>query len=245
MTVPRRVAVIQSSARVMADGRAQCAFPSRAIATRRTVCRTDAAARLQSLVEDAARATAAGDRSAAPWRSRSRRQRSASGHPSLLRIRAEALRDAGRIGEAGSAAQSRAQSRARRSGHDLDIGRLLVAEQRIDEAVAAYQAAIALRPDLLDAWNALGCSARRRRAIACPREPRSHGPLSFLLQDPGSSRQSCIHGCPCGLSRVGAGTRERGIATAAGITRWPRWRSSGPTWTNSSSSQRASVSSRC
>ena len=148
----------------------------------------DAAARLQSLVEDAARATAAGDRSAAlVIAEQAAKER--LGHPSLLRIRAEALRDAGRIGEAGVLLNRALNLAPDDPDTIMDIGRLLVAEQRIDEAVAAYQAVIALRPEMLDAWNALGAAhagagqfmpARAAFARASELSPEDPGPRANL-----------------------------------------------------------------
>lgn len=118
---------------------------------------TDAAARLQSLVQDAMRAKAAGDVAAAVAIAEQAAQERL-GHPALLRIRAEALLDAGRIEEAGKLLNRALTLAPRDAATILSIGRLLIAEDRTEEAIQAFQAATDAQPDLVDAWNALGAA---------------------------------------------------------------------------------------
>jgi tetratricopeptide (TPR) repeat protein len=80
-------------------------------------------------------------------------------HPLLLRLQAEALALAGRYREAGQLL-NRALALAPNDGLTMmDIGRVLVAENRIEEAIRALEAAVTARADIVAAWIELG-SAR-------------------------------------------------------------------------------------
>ncbi len=77
-------------------------------------------------------------------------------HPALLRMQAEALAQSGRFPDAGQVL-NRALSLAPGDAYTItDIGRVLVAEDRITEAIQAFKAALSARPDLAHAWLELG-----------------------------------------------------------------------------------------
>jgi cytochrome c-type biogenesis protein CcmH/NrfG len=74
----------------------------------------------------------------------------------LLRVQAEALAMAGRYRDAGQLL-NRALALAPNDPFTItDIGRVLVAENRVEEAIRAFQAAVTVRPDLAVAWLELG-----------------------------------------------------------------------------------------
>jgi tetratricopeptide (TPR) repeat protein len=89
-------------------------------------------------------------------------------------------------------------------GH-LNIGPVLVAKGRLDEAIAHYRLAIAARPDLARAWNNLGTALRGkhddagaeaafRRAIAIePRLVGAHFNLAVLYDDQGKTGPAAGH----------------------------------------------------
>jgi tetratricopeptide (TPR) repeat protein len=116
------------------------------------------ASRLQALVRAAAQARQAGDLA----RAHAIANQAASeklAHPLLLRLQAEQLALAGRYPEAGQLL-NRALALAPNDALTItDIGRVLVAENRVEEAVKAFEAAVAGRPDLSTSWIELG-SAR-------------------------------------------------------------------------------------
>ena len=151
----------------------------------------DAASRLQSLVQDAMRAKAAGDVAAAVAIAEQAAQERL-GHPALLRIRAEAFLDAGRIEEAGRLLNRALALAPRDPATILDVGRLLIAEERTDEAILAFKAATEAQADLVDAWNALGAAhagagqslparvAFGRAAELAPLDPDPRANLAFM-----------------------------------------------------------------
>jgi tetratricopeptide (TPR) repeat protein len=113
------------------------------------------ASRLETLVRAAAQARRSGDfAKALALASQAASEKLA--HPLLLRVQAEALAVAGRYPEAGQLL-NRALALAPNDPFTItDIGRVLVAENRVDEAIRAFQAAVAVRPDLAAAWLELG-----------------------------------------------------------------------------------------
>jgi Flp pilus assembly protein TadD len=173
-------------------------------ATEENIMQNEAAARLQSLVDDAAQAMAAGDLAAAlVIAEQAARER--LGHPSLLRIRAAALRHAGRNDDAGMLLNRALELAPGDPETIMDIGRLLVAEDRIDEAVAAFKAAIVLRPEKLDAWNALGAAhagagqfiparaAFERASELAPEDPGPRADLAFMDARAGRHESARAH----------------------------------------------------
>jgi len=110
-------------------------------------------------------------------------------HSALIRLQAEGLAEAGRFPEAGSLLN---QALAL-APHDpltiADIGRVLVAEDRLVEAIEAFKAALSLDPRSADLWYELGsaygntdqdaaaCAAHEKaRALA----PQAAAPLAAL-----------------------------------------------------------------
>jgi Flp pilus assembly protein TadD len=116
------------------------------------------ATRLETLVRAAAQARRAGDLTTALAIAGQAAQERLE-HPLLLRVQAESLAVAGRYPEAGQLL-NRALALAPNDFYTItDIGRVLVAENRIAEAIEAFQAAVKIRPDFAIAWLELG-SAR-------------------------------------------------------------------------------------
>jgi tetratricopeptide (TPR) repeat protein len=113
------------------------------------------ASRLEALVRAAAQARQAGDfAKALAVANQAAAEKLA--HPLLLRVQAEALAVAGRYRDAGQLL-NRALALAPNDPFTIaDIGRVLVAENRVEEAIRAFQAAVAVRPDLAPAWLELG-----------------------------------------------------------------------------------------
>jgi len=152
--------------------------------------RNDQISRADSLVNDAVRARAGGDLQTA-LAIANHAATDGLVHPALMRIQAEALRNSGRIKDAGQLLNQALSVAPNDAATIVEIGRLLVAEERTDEAIAAFQAALALRPDLLDAWLALGAAhagsrdlarareAFRRAAALAPRDPAPRASLAF------------------------------------------------------------------
>ena len=201
----------------------------------------DAAARLQSLVQDAMRAKAAGDVAAAVAIAEQAAQERL-GHPALLRIRAEALLDAGRIEEAGKLLNRALALAPRDSATILGVGRLLIAEDRTEEAILAFRAATEAQPDLVDAWNALephaavGQLPQARIAFGravelAPQDPDPRANFAFMEARAG--RHEWTRAWPARL------------CTCSWDTYLQRSRSRGPTSTRSCSNRRAAISSRC
>ncbi len=114
--------------------------------------------RLEALVREAARARQSGDfAKAVAIAGQAAHEKLA--HPLLLRIQAEALAVAGRYSEAGQLL-NRALALAPNDALIItDIGRVLVAENRVEEAIRAFEAAVTARPELAAVWLELG-SAR-------------------------------------------------------------------------------------
>jgi Flp pilus assembly protein TadD len=116
------------------------------------------ASRLETLVRAAAQARQSGDLARALAVANQAAAEKLA-HPLLLRLQAEALAVAGRYPEAGQLL-NRALALAPNDALTItDIGRVLVAENRISEAITAFEAAVRLRPELVTAWTELG-SAR-------------------------------------------------------------------------------------
>lgn len=114
--------------------------------------------RMEALVRAAAQARRTGDMAAALTIA-GQAARESLAHPLLLRIEAEALAIAGRFPEAGQLL-NRALALAPADVHTItDIGRVLVAENRVVEAIGAFETAVKLRPDFSAGWLELG-SAR-------------------------------------------------------------------------------------
>jgi tetratricopeptide (TPR) repeat protein len=115
-------------------------------------------ARLEALVRTAAAARQAGELGRALTIANQALQEKLA-HPFLLRLQAEALAVDGRYAEAGQFL-NRALALAPGDAEVItDIGRVLVAENRLREATAAFEAAVQAQPALLVAWLELG-SAR-------------------------------------------------------------------------------------
>jgi tetratricopeptide (TPR) repeat protein len=149
------------------------------------------AMRIQALVHAAARARESGDfPKALAVASEAAREKLA--HPLLLRIQAEALAVAGRFPEAGAVLNQALALDPRDAFTIVDIGRVLVAEDRVDEAIPAFEAALSARPDLAEAWIELGSAreitfddARARAAYEkagerAPRDPRPWAALASI-----------------------------------------------------------------
>ncbi len=116
------------------------------------------ASRLESLVRAAAQARRSGDLAKALAVANQAASEKLA-HPLLLRVQAEALAMAGRYRDAGQLL-NRALALAPNDPHTItDIGRVLVAENRVEEAIRAFEAAVTVRPDLAVAWLEMG-SAR-------------------------------------------------------------------------------------
>ena len=116
------------------------------------------ATRLEALVLEAARARQSGDFATALAIAGQAEQEHLV-HPLLLRLQAEALAVAGHYAEAGRLL-NRALALAPGDALTInDIGRVLVAENRVEDAIRAFEAAVAVRPELAAAWLELG-SAR-------------------------------------------------------------------------------------
>ncbi|MCE3285459.1 MAG: sulfotransferase family protein [Steroidobacteraceae bacterium] len=147
--------------------------------------------RLLSLVAKATRARAEGDLPAAVrYAEAAAKERLA--HPTLLRIRAEALRDAGRLDAAGELLNRALKLAPHDAAIVIDIGRLLLAEDRGAEAIEVLTKATALAPASVEAWNALaaacageGRTTDARAAFRCaahlaPNDPAPRADLAFL-----------------------------------------------------------------
>lgn len=144
--------------------------------------------RLQTLVQDAVRAQQAGDFDAALAIA----ERAAADklqHPALLRIQGQGLAMQGRFPEAGEMLNRALALDPRDALTIADIGRVLVAEDRADEAVTAFRAALTVRPDLAEVWLELGAlhEMRREDAAADAAFRRAHalrptdaGPLAAM-----------------------------------------------------------------
>lgn len=116
------------------------------------------AVRLETLVRAAAQARQSGDFARALAIAGQAAEEKLA-HPLLLRMQAEAMAVAGRFPEAGELL-NRALALAPGDALTItDIGRVLVAENRVEEAIRAFEAALTARPDLAAAWMELG-SAR-------------------------------------------------------------------------------------
>ncbi|HET7204924.1 MAG TPA: sulfotransferase [Steroidobacteraceae bacterium] len=147
--------------------------------------------RLLSLVAKATRARAEGDLAAAV-----RYAEAAAGerlmHPTLLRIRAEALGVAGNYDAAGQLLNKALRLAPRDVATVLDLGRLLMAADRGEEAVDAFKAATALDACSVESWRALGAAqagegwtddarhAFQRAAELAPRDPDPRADLAFM-----------------------------------------------------------------
>jgi len=116
------------------------------------------AARLDALVRAAVQARQSGDLAkAVAIAGQAAHEKLA--HPFLLRVQAESLAVAGRYSEAGQLL-NRALALAPNDALTItDIGRVLVAENRVEEAIRAFEAAVTARPELAATWLELG-SAR-------------------------------------------------------------------------------------
>jgi tetratricopeptide (TPR) repeat protein len=113
------------------------------------------ATRLEALVREAARARQSGDFATALAIAGQAAQEHLA-HPLLLRLQAEALAVAGRYAEAGQLL-NRALALAPSDALTInDIGRVLVAENRVEDAIRAFEAAVTARPGLAAAWLELG-----------------------------------------------------------------------------------------
>ena len=124
------------------------------------------ATRLEALVREAARARQSGDFATALAIAGQAAQEHLA-HPLLLRLQAEALAVAGRYAEAGRLL-NRALALAPNDALTItDIGRVLVAENRVEEAIRAFEAAVTVRPELAAAWLELGLGARDRWRRQC------------------------------------------------------------------------------
>jgi Flp pilus assembly protein TadD len=147
--------------------------------------------RLLSLLAKATRARAEGDLPAAVrYAEAAAKERLA--HPTLLRIRAEALRDAGRLDAAGELLNRALKLAPGDAAIVIDIGRLLLAEDRGAEAIDALTNATTLAPASVDAWNALAAAcagegrttdaraAFRRASELAPNDPDPRADLAFL-----------------------------------------------------------------
>jgi len=116
------------------------------------------ASRLETLVRAAAQARQTGDfAKALAVANQAAAEKLA--HPLLLRVQAESLAVAGRYRDAGQLL-NRALALAPNDPFTItDIGRVLVAENRLEEAIRAFEAAVTVHPGLAAAWLELG-SAR-------------------------------------------------------------------------------------
>ncbi len=129
------------------------------------------ASRLETLVRAAAQARRSGDFAKALALANQAASEKLA-HPLLLRVQAEALAVAGRYPEAGQLL-NRALALAPDDPFTItDIGRVLVAENRVDEAIRAFQAAVAVRPDLArrpgSSWGRRATSTATTPAHAPP-----------------------------------------------------------------------------
>jgi tetratricopeptide (TPR) repeat protein len=137
------------------------------------------ASRLQSLVQTAAQARRAGDLARAHAIAN---QAAAEGlvHPLLLRLQAEALALAGRYPAAGQLLNRALALAPNDPLTIMDIGRVLVAENRVEDAVKAFEAAVTARPELTTAWIELGSAREILRdddgALAAYEKARSVAP---------------------------------------------------------------------
>jgi tetratricopeptide (TPR) repeat protein len=115
------------------------------------------AARVDALVEQAMRARMSGDLSSA-LAIADRAAAANFQHPEFYRIRAEVLRQQGQITGAGRLLNEALALAPRDALTIVEIGRLHVAEDRVDEAIVAFRAALALEPHSLAALMALGAA---------------------------------------------------------------------------------------
>ncbi len=113
------------------------------------------AMRLESLVRDALRALESGNSEAAAAIAE-QAGREGLAHPVLLRLQSEGLATSGRLPEAGDLLNRALALDPRDPLTIADIGRVLVAEDRADESIAAYRAALSIKPDLVEVWLELG-----------------------------------------------------------------------------------------
>jgi tetratricopeptide (TPR) repeat protein len=138
------------------------------------------AARLEALVRAAAQARQSGDfAKAVAIAGQAAKEQLA--HPLLLRVQAEGLAVAGRYAEAGQLL-NRALALAPNDALTItDIGRVLVAENRVEEAIRAFEAAVTVRPDLAGAWLELGSAREYLRddggALTAYEQARSLAPV--------------------------------------------------------------------
>jgi tetratricopeptide (TPR) repeat protein len=150
--------------------------------------RNSNAVRLESLLRDAVREQGSGNFQAAAAIAE-QAGREGLAHPVLLRMQAEWLAISGRLPEAGELLNRALAMSPRDPWTIADIGRVLVAEDRADESIAAFRAALSIKPDLVDVWLELGgaheqlkqedeaAAAFRRAHELAPMEP---GPLAAL-----------------------------------------------------------------
>jgi Flp pilus assembly protein TadD len=165
--------------------------------------RREQAARLEALVQEAARVRAGGDLQTAVAIA-SQAASEGLAHPLFLQIRAEALRGAGRFQEAGQLLNQALALAPHDARTIVEIGRLLNAEERTNEAVVALEAAVARQPDSIEAWNALGsvqagagnfAAARvafERAAALAPHDPGPLGSLAFMEARSGNLREARV-----------------------------------------------------
>jgi tetratricopeptide (TPR) repeat protein len=146
------------------------------------------AMRLESLLRDALRARESGDCQRAATIAE-QAEREGLVHPDFVRLQAEWLAISGRLPEAGELL-NKALALDPRNPHTIaDIGRVFVAEDRADESIDAFRAALSIRPDLVEVWLELGgahellkqddeaAAAFRRAHQLAPSAP---GPLAAL-----------------------------------------------------------------
>jgi tetratricopeptide (TPR) repeat protein len=111
--------------------------------------------RLESLVRDALRAQESGNLEAATAIAE-QADREGLAHPVLLRLQAASCAMSGRYPEAGALLNRALALDPRDPLTIADIGRVLVAEDRAEESIAAFRAALSIRSDLVDVWLELG-----------------------------------------------------------------------------------------
>jgi tetratricopeptide (TPR) repeat protein len=144
--------------------------------------------RLESLVRDALRAQESGNFEAAAAIAE-QADREGLAHPILLRMRSASCAMSGRFPEAGALLNRALALDPRDPLTIADIGRVLVAEDRAEESIAAFRAALSIRSDLVDVWLELGSAhemLKQEDAAASAFQqahtlaPEAPGPLAAL-----------------------------------------------------------------
>lgn len=146
------------------------------------------ATRVESFMREVMQAHEAGDHQGAVAIAERAAEEGAT-HPALLRLQAQSLAVLGRYGEAGATLNRALAMGPQDASTIADIGRLLVAEDRAEDSIAAFRAALTIRPDLVEVWLQLGAAHQLLRqdnaAAAAFRRayklaPGAPGPLAAM-----------------------------------------------------------------